>query len=75
MEAANQSLADIGMELHQGAVCILSKIHFSNTPFSEVVSYSGHILEMLASFVFDAALGVPSVIARIAVAAATRGKG
>jgi hypothetical protein len=79
VEAANQSLADIGMELRfkEGAVCILAGENpfLEHAFFQKFLQYSGYILEMLASFVFDAALGVPSVIARIAVAAATPRQG
>ena len=49
-----------------------ARIHFSKTPFSsKFLQHPGDVLEMLARFVFDAALGVAAVVSGIAIAAAT----
>ena len=74
VEAADQGLADIGMQLgfEQGAVGIVAGENpfLEHALFQQLLHRLGDVLEVLASFVFNPALGVASVIAGVAIAAA-----
>ena len=74
VEAADQRLTHIGMQLgfEQGAVGIRAGENpfLEHTFFQQLLHSLGHVLEVLASLVFDAALGMTSVIAGISIAPA-----
>src|SRR5215469_4626841 len=74
MKAANQSLADVGMKLRfeQRKMCILAGKNplFEDAFLQHFFDGLGHVLEVLTSFVLNAALGVAAIVAGISVAAA-----